>query len=78
MPQMDVTSAPAEVPVTEPGLLVLQNIGTGAIYFGHTDDIDETTGMKIASGASYEYARAGFGGVFVMSDTTADLRWLSY
>jgi hypothetical protein len=56
--------------------LVVQNLGTGAVYFDRFDDVDETTGVKIAANGYWEFRLDGLADMWFFADGgNADLRF---
>lgn len=57
-------------------VLILQNLGSGDLYFDFAPGVDETSGIKIASGGGYEVTNwTASSHIYLMSDTSADLRY---
>lgn len=62
----------------ESGLrVVVQNLGPGDVYFDAADDVDDTSGVKIASGGNWEFVvdRLSFGQYFYADGGDADVRF---
>lgn len=77
-----LTSTPVQLDLSdypdtgdEGQILLLENLGTGDVYFDRPDDVDETTGVKMAPEGNYELPLLKVVNFYFMSDTTADLRF---
>lgn len=58
-------------------VLILQNLGTGDIYFDFAAGVTATTGIKVAAGGGYEISNFGPGvRIFVIATAAStDLRY---
>jgi hypothetical protein len=57
-------------------VLIVQNLGTGNVFFDRFDDVTELTGVKIAANGNYEFKLDGASDLWFMADTAdADVRY---
>jgi hypothetical protein len=55
--------------------VIVQNLGAGAAFLGGSD-VSTSNGLKLASGERLELDVLDFGDIYVVSDSTADVRIL--
>jgi hypothetical protein len=80
MQQITVTTTVASLPLGGNATPILQNLGPGMVYFGPTFSLTAGNGFKLPPGVGYEFpqslrAMSSWDVVYVISDSTADLRY---
>lgn len=80
MANIVVGTAAVAVPYAGDNILVIQNLGPGALYVDAAATVTSTTGLKLAVNAVYEFPRQlnkGSGEVWVIADAAStDVRIL--
>jgi hypothetical protein len=72
---LSVTNTATRLTLPQGALVILQNLGSGAVYVDQDDSVSSTTSFKLASGDKYQFPRTA-GSIWVISDGAADLRIL--
>ena len=71
MPNLVVgTSTPVKIPTASDKDAVVQNLGVGIVYVDGSATVTTGTGIKLIVGATQTFP-AGYGTLYVISDTTA-------
>ena len=80
MNKVTVTTAVFNLPLGTGSRPLLQNLGPGDIYFGDSSSVSVNNGFKLSPGMGYEFPHTlpfsgSFEQIFVVSNSTADLRY---
>ena len=77
--QITVTTTAVKLPFGPPYQPVLQNLGSGNLFFGPTSAVTPANGIRLSNGLGYEFPNRlqdipQWPEVWVISDGTSDLR----